>query len=96
MFSLYVFQLAFSSEDRKQELIEIIENWDAKKEEVLKLNWQELQQEYRDYIDFVKMLQLVPVIGAAVGAVANYNLLEQLGETAQNCYRIRHFNKNHE
>ncbi|MCE4051056.1 MULTISPECIES: EcsC family protein [Bacillaceae] len=96
VFSLYVFQLAFSSEDRKQELIEIIENWDAKKEEVLKLNWQELQQEYRDYIDFVKMLQLVPVIGAAVGAVANYNLLEQLGETAKNCYRIRHFNKNHE
>mgnify|MGYP001028639583 CR=1 FL=1 len=94
VFLLYVFQLAFSSEERKQELIEIIENWNEKKEEVLKLDWQELQQEYRDYIDFVKMLQLVPVIGAAVGAVANYSLLEQLGETAKNCYRIRYFNKN--
>ncbi|HEX8505766.1 MAG TPA: EcsC family protein, partial [Hymenobacter sp.] len=46
---------------------------------------------YRDYIDLAKMAQLVPVIGAAVGAVANYRLIEQLGETAMNCYRLRHF-----
>ena len=37
------------------------------------------------------MAQLVPVIGAAVGAVANYKLIEQLGDTAMNCYRLRHF-----
>ena len=92
VFLLYVFQLAFSSEGRKPYLLDIIENWEEKKAEMLKLDWQELQQEYRDYIDFVKLLQLVPIIGAAVGAVANYNLLEQLGETAKNCYRIRHFN----
>ena len=28
---------------------------------------------------------------AAVGAVANYKLMEQLGDTAMNCYRMRHF-----
>ena len=37
------------------------------------------------------MAQLVPVIGAAVGAVANYQLLKQLGATAMNCYRLRYF-----
>jgi EcsC protein family len=35
------------------------------------------------------MLQLVPGIGAAVGAYANYNLLDHLGETAKNAYRLR-------
>ena len=44
-----------------------------------------------DYIDLAKMAQLLPVIGAAVGAVANYQLLKQLGDTAMNCYRMRHF-----
>ena len=37
------------------------------------------------------MAQLLPFVGAAVGAVANYQLLEQLGDTAMNCYRLRHF-----
>ena len=37
------------------------------------------------------MAQLVPVIGAVVGALANYKLVEQLGETAINCYRMQHF-----
>ena len=31
------------------------------------VDWQQLQQEYRDTIDFRKMLQLVPGIGAIVG-----------------------------
>jgi hypothetical protein len=44
-----------------------------------------------DYIDLAKMLQLVPVIGAVVGAYANYKLLDRLGETAVNCYRLRIF-----
>ena len=37
------------------------------------------------------MAQLLPFVGAAVGAVANYKLIEQLGDTAMNCYRLRHF-----
>lgn len=91
VFLLYIFQLAFSSEEKRKEMIEIVENWEEKKEEVLQINWQDLQQEYRDYIDLAKMLQLVPGIGAAVGAVANYNLIDQLGETALHVYRMRYF-----
>lgn len=89
IFMLQVFQLAFSSAEKRAETMEIIEAWEERKAELLELDWQEFQQEYRDHIDFVKMLQLVPGIGAVVGAFANYNLLDQLGETAQNCYRLR-------
>jgi hypothetical protein len=56
------------------------------------IDWQKLQQEYRDAIDFRKMLQLVPGIGAIVGAWANFSLLEELGETAMNAYGIRLLN----
>lgn len=89
LFILYIFQLAFSSDEKRQETLEIIENWEERKDALLELDWQEFQQEYRDYIDFVKMLQLMPGIGAVVGAYANYNLLDQLGETAMNAYRLR-------
>ncbi|MCH1626812.1 EcsC family protein [Fredinandcohnia quinoae] len=92
LFILHVFQLAFSSDEHRKETFEIIENWDMKKEELMDVDWRVFQQEYRDYIDFVKMLQLVPGIGAVVGAYANYNLLDHLGETAKNCYRLRLLN----
>ena len=36
-----------------------------------------------------KMAQLVPIIGAPVGAVANYALVKKLGKTAKNAYRMR-------
>lgn len=91
IYLLYIFQLAFSSEEKRREVLEIIENWEEEKHRVATLNWQDLQQEYRDFIDFVKMLQLVPGIGAAVGAYANYNLMDQLGEAAKNVYRWRYF-----
>ncbi len=89
MFLLYVFQLAFSSDDRRVKTLAIIENWDLEKERLGELDWRQFQQEYRDYIDFVKMLQLVPGIGLVVGALANYRLLDQLGETAMNAFRLR-------
>jgi hypothetical protein len=90
IFMLQVFQLAFSSSEKRRETMDIIENWEERKADLLELDWQEFQQEYRDHIDFVKMLQLVPGIGAVVGAYVNYNLLDQLGEAAKNSYRIRH------
>ncbi|MGJ7919423.1 EcsC family protein [Neobacillus sp. LXY-4] len=89
MFLLYVFQLAFSSDETRKETLDIIDNWDREKERLSELDWRQFQQEYRDYIDFVKMLQLVPGIGLVVGAVANYRLLDQLGETAMNAFRLR-------
>lgn len=67
----------------------IIENWEEQKSLVADLDWREFQQEYRDYIDLVKMFQMLPGIGAVVGAFANYNLLDQLGECAMNSYRLR-------
>ncbi|UTI44394.1 EcsC family protein [Niallia sp. RD1] len=91
IYLLYIFQLAFSSEEKRRETLEVIENWEEERHKIASLNWQELQQEYRDFIDFVKMLQLVPGIGAAVGAYANCNLMDQLGEAVRNVYRWRYF-----
>ncbi|MCP1356454.1 EcsC family protein [Aneurinibacillus migulanus] len=91
LFILQVFQLAFSSDEHRQRTLDIIEHWEERKYELKELDWRTFQQEYRDYIDFVKMLQLLPGIGAVVGAYANYNLLEHLGEVAMNAYRLRLF-----
>jgi len=56
---------------------------------MIKYIWREFQQEYRDYIDIAKLLQLVPGIGAVVGANANSKLMDKLGVTAMNAYRMR-------
>src|SRR6185437_12712497 len=55
LFILHVFQLAFSSDEKRKETFAIIENWDDIKESLIDMNWQEFQQEYRDYIDLVKL-----------------------------------------
>jgi len=89
LFILHVFQLAFSSEATRKETLSIIENWEEEKLLITDMDWRDFQQEYRDYIDLVKMFQLIPGFGAIVGAFANYNLLDQLGEAAMNSYRLR-------
>ena len=89
LFLLHVFQLAFSSEEKRKKTLTIIEDWEMQKHIISDMDWQDFQQEYRDYIDLVKMFQLIPGFGAIVGGFANYNLLDQLGETAMNCYRLR-------
>ena len=90
LFILHVFQLAFSSEEVRKETLETIENWEQQKTFIVDMDWRDFQQEYRDHIDLVKMFQLIPGFGAIVGAFANYNLLDQLGETAKNAYRLRY------
>jgi hypothetical protein len=52
-------------------------------------DWRNFQQEYRDYIDLAKLLQLVPGIGAVVGAFVNHRLTERLGKNAMQAYRMR-------
>jgi hypothetical protein len=89
LFLLHVFQLAFSSDEHRIRTFHTIDTWQRSRHEAAKLDWRVFQQEYRDYIDLVKMLQLLPGIGAVVGAVANYRLLDHLGEVAMNCYRMR-------
>lgn len=89
LFILHVFQLAFSSDEIRKNTLSEIENWETRKQVLVEMDWRKFQQEYRDYIDLVKMLQLVPGIGAFVGAYANNNLLKHLGETAMNAFRLR-------
>ena len=89
LFILHVFQLAFSSDQKRKETFQIIEHWEERKRKITDMDWQVFQQEYRDHIDLVKMFQLIPGFGAVVGAFANYNLLDHLGETAMNAYRMR-------
>jgi len=89
LFILHVFQLAFSKDEKRKETFHVIEDWEKQKLVLKDMDWQVFQQEYRDYIDLIKMFQLVPGFGAVVGAYANYNLLDHLGETAMNCYRLR-------
>jgi len=95
LYILYVFQLAFSSDKRRIEIFEQISNWDNYVKDlptdVNSFDWKTFGQEYRDYIDLAKMLQLVPGIGLVVGAYANYKLMNKLGETALNAYRLRVF-----
>lgn len=93
LYILYIFQLSFSSQQRRNEVFKHIAGWDdfvlSLPEHAEDFDWRSFQQEYRDYIDLAKMAQLLPVIGAAVGAIANYKLVAQLGHTAMNCYRLR-------
>ena len=93
LYILYVFQLAFSSKLGSQNVFKQMQNWDKKlivlPENSEDFDWQTFQQEYRDYIDLAKMAQLLPVVGAAVGAVANYQLIKKLGKTAMMAYRMR-------
>ncbi|GAE35683.1 EcsC family protein [Halalkalibacter akibai] len=96
LFVLYLFQLAFSREEKRPELIEKLERWESEKEKLpdkeeylAAFDWKAFQLDYRDYIDLPKMLQMIPGVGAVVGAAANYHFLDILGETAMNGYRIR-------
>lgn len=93
LFLLHVFQLAFSSDEKRKETFYIITDWEKQKEELRDMDWRVFQQEYRDHMDIVKMLQLIPGFGAVFGAYANHNLLEQLGETAMNVYRMRYLSQ---
>jgi hypothetical protein len=89
LFILHIFQLAYSSDAHRLKTLEVIENWDEQKAVLKETDWRVFQQEYRDYIDLVKMFQMIPGFGAVVGAYANYNLLERLGTFAMNAYRLR-------
>ncbi|WP_343217067.1 EcsC family protein [Hymenobacter profundi] len=93
LYLLHIFQLTFSSQHTRNAVYRRLADWDAYAKTLpptaAEFDWRTFQQEYRDYIDLAKLAQLLPVVGAAVGAVANYKLLEQLGSTARYCYRLR-------
>ncbi|MFD2202787.1 EcsC family protein [Shivajiella indica] len=95
LFMLYIFKLTFASQEMRNATIGIIENWDNYADQLPKeveaFDWKEFQLEYRDYMDLAKLAQLIPIIGAGVGAVANYQLTAKLGDMAMQCYRSRYF-----
>lgn len=99
IFILKILQTAFSSNkvlrQSVKEIIDFERDSEQLPENINDIDWYTLQQQYRDYLDIAKLLQMVPIIGAAVGTVTNYRLLNKLGKTAMHCYRIRYFqNKN--
>ena len=93
VYLLHIFELAFSSQQHRRNIYVKMDNWDLQKlalpNDINEFDWRSFQQEYRDYIDLAKMAQLIPGIGAVVGIVVNYKLINQLGETAMNGYRMR-------
>ncbi|WP_226038032.1 EcsC family protein [Aquibacillus saliphilus] len=93
MYLLHIFMLAFSSDEKRSEVLRTVINWEEEKLSWREVDWKTLQLEYRDTIDLVKMLQLIPGFGAIVGAVANRRLLDQLGDTAIQMYRLRLLSK---
>jgi hypothetical protein len=95
LYILYIFQLTFSSKDESKTVFLKIEDWKSKTQTlpqtIDEFDWLTFQQQYRDYIDLAKMAQMLPFVGSAVGAIANYQLIDKLGLTAIMCYRMRYF-----
>ncbi|MEK4358184.1 EcsC family protein [Paenibacillus sp. FSL M7-1455] len=96
VFILKVFQMTFSGPENRARLLDSIKRWHLEKEQwhsdaeySRSMDWETFQIEYRDAIDFRKMLQMVPGIGAVAGAWANYAIFEDLREFAMNAYRLR-------
>lgn len=95
VYILHIFELTFSSHVHRKKIYLKMADWETYSktlpEDINLFDWRPFQQEYRDYIDLAKMAQLVPVIGAPVGFIANYGLVKKLGTTAMNAYRMRIF-----
>jgi len=95
IYLLHVFQLAFSSDAHRRDVYLQMADWERERERLPPsldgFDWRTFQQQYRDYIDLAKLAQLVPIIGAPVGAIVNNWLLHKLGRTAMNAYRMRWF-----
>lgn len=95
VFLLYIFELTFSSQHNRNKVFSILQEWQSFEKQlpgnINDFNWRQFQQEYRDYIDIAKLLQLIPGVGAVVGAFVNHRLTGKLGNTAINAFRMRIF-----
>ena len=93
IYILHIFQLTFSSQQHRKKVFALLENWEEYKNTLppstKDFDWRTFQQEYRDYIDLAKLLQLIPGIGAVVGAYVNHRLTRKLGLNAMQAYRMR-------
>ena len=93
VYILHIFQLTFSSQRHRNKIYKIIADWENQKnllpDDMNEFDWRSFQLEYRDYIDLAKLFQLIPGVGAFVGAIVNHKLTDKLGSTAMNAYRMR-------
>jgi hypothetical protein len=93
IYILHIFQLTFSSQQHRRKIFSLLEDWEQYKNTLppntKDFDWRNFQQEYRDYIDLAKLFQLIPGIGAAVGAYVNHRLTQKLGFNAMQAYRMR-------
>ena len=93
IYVLYIFQLAFSSQQHRNKIFAKIEDWEKQRyllpPDIHHFDWKTFQLEYRDHIDLAKIMQLLPGIGAVIGAIVNHRLTKRLGSTAMNAYRLR-------
>ena len=91
LYILHIFELAFSDVEHRVKVLEAMDDWDARPHpaDLSGFDWRSFQQQYRDHIDLAKLAQLLPVVGAPVGAVVNWRLTAHLGKTAMMAYRMR-------
>lgn len=93
IFILHIFKLTFSTQQTRSKTYRIMHDWKEEKlnlpADINEFDWRALQQEYRDYIDIAKLIQLIPGIGAFAGAYVNHRLTGKLGAMAMNAYRMR-------
>ncbi|UKJ06151.1 EcsC family protein [Solitalea lacus] len=93
IYILHIFMLTFSSRQHRKEVYQSMANWTDYSQhlpnDIHQFDWRSFQQEYRDYIDLAKLIQLIPGIGAVTGAYINHKLTNKLGIMAMNTYRMR-------
>jgi hypothetical protein len=91
LYVLALFQMAFSGAEHRTQVFRGLEDWDGREHpaDFEHFDWRSFQREYRDFIDLAKMAQMIPIVGAPIGAFVNWQLLQRLGDTAMNGYRMR-------
>lgn len=98
VFLLKVFQLAFSSPENRKYNFTQVKNWEkqstlSRQTVAESISWRDFYMDYKQYIEFRKLLQILPGIGAVVGAWANHSLMEDLGTTAKRAYQLRYLQR---
>lgn len=93
IYILHIFKITFSTQHTRSMTYRVMADWENERlnlpPDIHQFDWRTLQQEYRDYIDVAKLLQLIPGIGAVAGALVNHRLTGKLGDMAMNAYRMR-------
>jgi uncharacterized protein (DUF697 family) len=95
LYLIKLFELRFSGQKARQRLWTEIKQWETQRDNTEwesweSFDWEEFYMEYKQSIELRKLLQILPGVGAVVGAWANYTFLDDLGETAVRCLQLRY------